>query len=213
MAQDEQDDAMPYPSSFARTNARLTAALDRGAMVLTAPLRRLGVDFTVDPQPRPPRLAPKLWIPLTLCTLTTGMAAWQVLGRYHGWAMATIWFPFLISLLSLSDVRSRHPILRKPAEERTEAERRIVGQCWMAMAVTIALLASIGLALTAFHVAMAPAPVDGLDLARRIIMGLFFTECLAFMMPVIVLSWHDHRPDDAFPRLADMKKPFSESIR
>ncbi|GAA4505008.1 hypothetical protein [Gluconacetobacter tumulicola] len=57
------------------------------------------------------------------------------------------------------------------------------------------------------------APVDGLDLARRIMMGLFFTECLALMTPVIVLSWHDHRPDDAFPRLSDMKKPFNEPVR
>lgn len=212
MAQDKQDEAMPYPSSFARTNVRLTAALDRGAIILTAPLRRLGVNVTADPQPRTPRLAPKPWIPLTLCAVTTGMAAWQVLGPYDRWAMATMWLPFVISVSSLSTIRSRHPILRKPAEERTEAERRLVGQCWMATAVTIAVLSSIGLGLTAFHLLTTHAPIDGMDLGRRIMMGLFFTECLAFMTPVVVLSWHDHRPDDAFPRLADMKKPFSEPV-
>lgn len=213
MAQDEQDSTFPYSSAFARANARLTAALDHGAMVLMAPLVRLGVDFAVPPQPPAPRLAPKPWIPLTLCAVTVGVAAWQVLGPYHRWAMATVWFFFMLSSLRLNTLRARHPILSKPADDRTAAERRIVGQCWMTLAVTIAALSSCGLALIAFHVLAADKPINGMELGRRIMIGLLYTECLAFMTPVIVLSWHDHRPDDAFPRLADMKKPFSEPVR
>ncbi|MFW7268415.1 hypothetical protein ACMAUO_10655 [Gluconacetobacter sp. Hr-1-5] len=195
---DEQQETMPYPSSFARTNARLTAALDRGALLLTAPIRRLGLDFTpVDPQSRPARLAPRLWVILPVCMLVAGLGAWQVMGRYNGWAQAAIWVPMGLSFSWFVTFRSRHPILRKPAEERTGAERRIVGRCWLATAITIAALSCIGLILTAFHVATAPAPLDGPDLARRIMMGLFFTEYLAIMAPVVVLSWHDHhRPDD-----------------
>lgn len=127
--------------------------------------------------------------------------------------MATVWFFFMLSSLWLNTLRARHPILSKPADDRTAAERRIVGQYWMTLAVTIAALSSCGLALIAFHVLAADKPINGVELGQRIMIGLLYTECLAFMTPVIVLSWHDHRPDDAFPRLADMKKPFSEPVR
>ncbi len=214
MTRDEQNETLPYPSPFARSNARLSAALDRGALILTAPIRRMGLDFTpADPRSRPSRPAPSPWIVLPVYLVLAGLGAWQVMGHYHGWAQAALWVPMGLSFSWFATFRARHPILRKPAEERTQAERRIVGQCWMAMALTVAMLASLGLVLTAFHVATAPAPLDGPDLARRIMTGLFFTEYLAIMASVVVLSWHDHRPDDAFPRLADMKKPFSEPVR
>lgn len=188
---------MPYPSSFARTNARLGAALDRGALILTAPIRRIGLDFTPETsQPRPSRPAPSPWIILPVYLAVAGLGAWQVMGHYHGWAQAALWVPMGLSLSWFATFRARHPILRKPAEDRTPAERRIVGQGWTAMAVTVAVLASLGLALTAFQVATAPAPLDGPDLARRIMTGLFFIEYLAIMAPAVVLSWHDHRPDD-----------------
>lgn len=197
MARDEQDETMPYPSSFARTNARLIATLDRGAMILTAPIRRLGVDLApVDLDSKAPRLAPKLWIVLTACAAATGIAAWQVLGRSSGWTTCFIWPPIFLSLSALTSFRSRHPILSKPADERTDAERRIVGQCWMAAAVTVAALSCTGLVLTAFDVMTAPPPINGPDIGRRILMGLCFIEYLAIMAPVIVLSWYDHRPDD-----------------
>ncbi|GEB37411.1 hypothetical protein GLI01_14460 [Gluconacetobacter liquefaciens] len=194
MARDEQDETLPYPSSFARTNARLGAALDRGALILTAPIRRMGLNFTpADPDSQTPRLAPKLWIVLTACAVATGIAAWQILSS-SGWTTIFVWTPILISLSALTSFRSRHPIVSKPADERTEAERRIVGQCWLAAAITIAALSYTGLILTALHVAT--APLAGPDLARRILIGLFFIEYMAFMAPVVVLSWHDRRPDD-----------------
>ncbi|MBB2204053.1 hypothetical protein [Gluconacetobacter takamatsuzukensis] len=197
MAENRQDESMPYPSSLARTNARLTAALDRGALFLTAPLRRMGLDVApIDPQSRPPRLAPKLWIVLTVCTIMTLLALWQVLGHAHNWATSLVWAPIFLSLGTLTSFRSRHPILRKPAEDRTGVERRIVAQCWLAASLTAAALACAGLMLVALDVTTA-STIDGLDLGRRILMGLVLIEYLAIVAPVAVLSWHDHRAGQA----------------
>lgn len=179
---------MPYPphASFAD---RVVAVLDKAALGITAPFRRLGLmDFSATPQLKK---APPLWVVLCVAGAETLLYAVALLGPFkavHSVASALL----VLSCVFVAHVKNHHAFYAKGGADRTPAEQQVVWQGRMAMLATTAILSTSALIAVTIILARSPGPVDGMALMPPLVMTLLYTECMAFLALVIVLSRHDH---------------------
>ncbi|CEF40241.1 hypothetical protein predicted by Glimmer/Critica [Acetobacter senegalensis] len=181
---------MPYPpyTSFAD---RVVAVLDKAALCVTAPVRRLGVgDFSPTPYMKK---APHMWVLLCVAGAETLLYACALLGPFK--SMQYLANPLLLLPCGfVAHIKNHHALYTNGGADRTPADQQVVWQARMVMLATIAVLSTSALAAVTLFLGLARHPVDGLSLVAPLLMTLLYTECMALLAPVFVLSRHDHAP-------------------